>query len=300
MNSIVSYPERGEGGKNTYRGNCSPKLIEDIINQYKIKSLSDFMVGGGTTEDVCKRLGVQGTYLDLNRGFDMMTMDIPVRPDNIFWHPPYDDIVIYSDKMYSAADIERRYGFDPRENDLSRCANWEEFVKNMNICMMKQFAALKKGGRMFVLMGDIKKKGKLYSMLTDIVKPGTLEQIIIKTQHNCFSDNTYYSNRNFVPIVHEYLMVVKKDSSLIIPVKHTKDTQLDMRDMKVSTWRDTLIAIMENYGSTMTLDELYAKMEGHKKTANNPHWKEKIRQTLQINEKHFRNVERGKWQLIAA
>lgn len=91
MKSIVSYPERGEGGKNSYRGNCSPKLIEDIIAQYKIKELSDFMVGGGTTEDVCKTLGVQGTFLDLNRGFDMVSMDIPDRPANLFWHPPYDD-----------------------------------------------------------------------------------------------------------------------------------------------------------------------------------------------------------------
>lgn len=300
MKSIVSYPERGEGGKNTYRGNCSPKLIDDIIDQYKIKSLSDFMVGGGTTEDVCKRRGVSGTFLDLNRGFDMMSMDIPERPENLFWHPPYGDVIVYSDEMYSAAEIERKYGFDPRVNDLSRCKDWDEFVNYMNHCMMKQFATLEKGGRMFVLMGDVKRQGRLYSMLADIIKPGTLEQIIIKAQHNCFSDNTYYSNRNFVPIVHEYLMVVKKESSLIIPVKYTKNSQLDMRDMNTSTWRDTLIAIMENYGKTMTLDEIYSKVDGHKKAANNPHWKEKVRQTLQLNSKHFRNVERGVWALATA
>ena len=53
-----------------------------------------------------------------------MSMDIPERPQNIFWHPPYDNIVVYSDVMYDAADIKRRYGFDPRENDLSRCKNY--------------------------------------------------------------------------------------------------------------------------------------------------------------------------------
>lgn len=57
----------------------------------------------------------------------------------------------------------------------------------MNYAMMKQFSALENGGRMAVLMGDIKKKGRLYSMLAEIVKPGTLENIIIKAQHNCFS-----------------------------------------------------------------------------------------------------------------
>lgn len=31
LTSIVSYPERGTGGNNRYRGNCSPKLIEDLI-----------------------------------------------------------------------------------------------------------------------------------------------------------------------------------------------------------------------------------------------------------------------------
>ena len=35
LTSIVSYPERGEGGNNRYRGNCSPKLIEDLIGFFK-------------------------------------------------------------------------------------------------------------------------------------------------------------------------------------------------------------------------------------------------------------------------
>lgn len=81
MKSIVSYPDRGQGGRNSYRGNCSPRMIEDIIEQYQIHGLSDYMVGSGTIEDVCKKAGVAGTFLDLNRGFDMMTMDIPERPD---------------------------------------------------------------------------------------------------------------------------------------------------------------------------------------------------------------------------
>ena len=32
LTSIVSYPERGIGGNNRYRGNCSPKLVEDLIS----------------------------------------------------------------------------------------------------------------------------------------------------------------------------------------------------------------------------------------------------------------------------
>lgn len=59
MLSVVDYPDRGYGGKNTYRGNCSPKLIEDLIEQYQMKNLNDFMCGSGTTEDVCSRRGIE-------------------------------------------------------------------------------------------------------------------------------------------------------------------------------------------------------------------------------------------------
>lgn len=296
MNSIVSYPDRGSFGKSSYRGNCSGKLIEDIIDQYHIKSLSDFMVGSGTTEDVCKAHNICGDFADLNRGYDMMNMDIPNRADNIFWHPPYHDMIVYSGQQYSDADVIRQFGFDPKAGDLSRCASWEEFVERMNYCMMKQFSALEKGGRMFVLMGDMKRKGRLYSMLADIAKPGNLEQIIIKTQHNCWSDTQSYSNRNFVPIVHEYLMVVKKDSNLYIPVSFTTRRNLDIRDSQNASWRDIIFAILDENKGEMTLAELYAQMKDRKKTLSNPHWQEKIRQTVQ-NKKYFVNTGRGKYKI---
>lgn len=298
MKSVVSYPERGEGGNNQYRGNCSPKLIEDIIGQYGVHYLSDYMVGSGTAEDVCRRLDVPGTFLDLNRGFDMMSMDIPDRPENVFWHPPYDTIVTYSDVMYSAQDIMQRYGFDPRVNDLSRCKNWEDFVKKMNYCCLKQFTAMEKSGRMFILMGDIKKKGKLYSMLLDIAKPGTVEQIIIKTQHNCVSDRRAYSGK-FVPIAHEYLLVLRKDAPLIFDISMSRKVTCDVRDAAGSTWRDVVASVLEDAGSPLSLSEIYQRVDGHKKCQTNHSWKEKIRQTLQINP-CFHAIERGVWAVAAA
>lgn len=300
MKSIVSYPDRGNFGKNSYRGNCSGRLIEDIISQYKVRQLSDFMVGSGTTEDVCAFHHVPGTFLDLNRGYDMMSMDIPERSENIFWHPPYGSMITYSDNMYKASDIIRKYGFDPRVNDLSRCRDWDDFVSKMNHCMLKQFTSLEKGGRMFVLMGDWKQKGKLYSMLADIAKPGTLEQIIIKAQHNCMSDSNTYSNMNFVPIVHEYLMVVRKDSSLIIPVMMNVRKTLDMRKSQNATWRDIIIAIVENSGkSGMSLAEIYEEIKDSPKTKSNPNWQAKVRQTLQ-DERYFTRIGRGEYVRSAA
>lgn len=295
MLSIVSYPERGKGGRNDYRGNCSPKMIEDIINQYGVQNLNDYMCGSGTTEDVCRARKIETHCYDLNRGFDMMTMDIPERPENIFFHPPYDDIIIYSDKMYKADDIIQKYGFDPRINDLSRCNGWEDFVKKMNYCVNKQFASLEKGGRMFVLMGDIKKKGKLYSMLCDIAKPGTLEQIIIKAQHNCVSYNRSY-NGHFVPIVHEYLMVVRKDSAIIYQIGMNQYFEFDMRDSKSATWRDVVAAVLEDSGE-LSLSDIYSKIEGHRKCEANPHWKDKVRQTLQMYN-NFTSSRRGVWCIV--
>lgn len=294
MKSVVSYPERGIYGNNKYRGNCSGRLIEDLISQYKLTSLSDYMVGGGTTEDVCRAKNIPGTFLDLNRGFDMMAMDIPERAENIFWHPPYGGMIIYSDKMYKAADIINKYGFDPRINDLSRAKDWDDFVNKMNYCMLKQFSSLEKGGRMFVLMGDWKQKGKLYSMLCDIAKPGTLEQIIIKMEHNCVSDSRQYSNLNFVPICHEYVMVVKKDAAIIMPVSMTVRRKMDIRDTKSATWRDVIASVLEEYGRPMKLEEIYRVIDGHERCKNNPNfWKEKVRQTLQKG--GFKHVSTGVW-----
>lgn len=297
MNTIVSYPDRGEYGKSSYRGNCSGLLIEDLIKQYKLESLSDFMVGSGTTEDVVRKHDLRGTFADLNRGYDMLNMKIPERAENIFWHPPYHDMIVYSGEQYSDRMVIDTYGFDPKAVDLSRCADWDEFVKKMNHCMMKQFASLEKGGRMFTLVGDMKRKGVLYSMLCDIVKPGTLEQIIIKTQHNCVSDRNTYTNRNFVPIVHEYLLVTKKDNELIIPVSMTVKRNADIRQLHSPSWRDVLHALLKE-SDEMSLQELYASIDGSQKTRNNPHWKEKVRQTLQ-NNKYFIRTSKGIYKIAS-
>lgn len=301
MQSIVSYPERGSYGRNSYRGNCSGKLIKDIINQYKLRGLSDFMVGSGTTEDVVRETGLRGTFADLNRGFDMMTMDVPERAENIFWHPPYHDMVVYSNSQYKAADVERATGLSADTilaDDLSRCASWEEFVKKMNHCMLKQFAALEKGGRMFTLVGDMKRRGKLFSMILDLVKPGTVENIIIKAQHNCWSERQEYSG-TFVPIVHEYLLVTRKDTGLIVPVSYGMRAEYDMRRFASQSWRDLVFSIIQENGGQMSLQELYDAIKDSAKARANQHWQEKVRQVVQDVRK-FTRTERGCYTLATA
>lgn len=294
MKSIVSYPERGQGGKSSYRGNCSPKLISDLIEQFKLEEINDYACGSGTTKDVAEQLGIRSFATDLRLGFDLMNHEIDQRPEAIFFHPPYWDIIRYADSMYSAQEVKKAYGYDPLKSDLSQIPTWEGFVNAMNYCVMKQFNALAKGGRMFILMGDIKKKGKLYSMLCDIMKPGTLEQIVIKAQHNCWSDQVSYSGR-FIPIVHEYLLIVRKDLSLSFLVKVTKNIKADIRSMKNATWKDIVAAVLEDAGSPLCLDQIYNKVKGFERAKDYKIVEEKVRQTLQRYPSLFKSVSRGIW-----
>ena len=132
LTSIVSYPERGEGGNNRYRGNCSPKLVEDLIGFFRPQEICDYMCGSGTTKAAADKLGIGSHLYDLHSGFDIMNCEIPERPEFIFWHPPYWDIVTYSDVMYSASEVQNQYGYDPKQFDLSRIPDWENFARAMN------------------------------------------------------------------------------------------------------------------------------------------------------------------------
>lgn len=113
LTSIVSYPERGTGGNNRYRGNCSPKLIEDLIGFFRPAEICDYMCGSGTTQDAAHSMGIISHCYDLHSGFDLINCEIPERPEFVFWHPPYWDMITYSDVMYKASEVQSKYGYDP-------------------------------------------------------------------------------------------------------------------------------------------------------------------------------------------
>lgn len=50
LTSVVSYPDRGPYGDWRYRGNCSGRLIKDLIKFYKPKSVLDPCEGGRTSD----------------------------------------------------------------------------------------------------------------------------------------------------------------------------------------------------------------------------------------------------------
>lgn len=297
MESIVSYPERGKGGHSNYRGNCSPLLIEDLLSHYKPANIADFMVGSGTTEDVAQAMGVPCSCYDLHRGFDLLNNDIRERPAMIFFHPPYWRIIPYAGVQYDALAVLNKYGIDPALSDLSRNQSWEAFLKELDYCTIKQYAALEKGGYMAILVGDIKQRRKLYSMILEMTKPGTIEQIVIKAQHNCVSDRTKYNGRPFIPIIHEYLLILRKDNALCFNFMMTQNREGDIRDLKIPSWKDVICSVIEDSGGPVSLKTLYQAIEGHKKTQQNRHWMEKIRQTLYINSHIFEQVGKSLWNL---
>lgn len=289
MNSIVSYENRGKWGNNQYRGNASGKLLIDLHEVYKFNQVADYMSGSFTTKDVGKDLNIVTNCYDLNIGFDLISNDIKERNEFIYWHPPYWDIIKYSGNMY---------GDKPLKNDLSHISDYEEFIKAINYCLAKQYTSLENSGRMAILMADVKKNKKLYSMLLDMNKLGTVEQIVIKKQHNCWSNTKKYINENFIRIAHEYCLILRKDNPLIMDYMVSKRGRMDLRDSINITWKDLVASSLEQLGGKTSLDKLYSFIDGFKKTDNNKDWKAKIRQTLQIHTNLFSNVEKGVWKLV--
>lgn len=299
MESIISFPERGKWGSSKYRGNCSGYVQKALFEQFRSKEVTDPMAGSFTTRDVAKDMGIVAHCYDLSMGFNALKDDIPDEAcgsDTWFWHPPYSEVINipYAGSMWDDKKFRESFGYDPKPYDLGQMP-WDKFVAAMNFCLMKFYSAMEKGARICILMGDIKRKGVCYSMLKEIAMPGTLENIVIKAQHNCVSDRTSYSG-NFIPIVHEYIMIIRKDSAYCLDFKYTTKKELDIRDSKDTAWRDVVRAAMKNCGGHATLSEIYAEMEGYKKCEGYPHWKNKIRQTLQISN-CFSSSERGVWQL---
>ena len=186
-----------------------------------------------------------------------------------------------------------------KQSDLGQMP-WDQFMKTLNKIVMKYYASMDNGSRMSILMGDVRRNG-LHSMLNDIVKPGELEQIIIKMQHNTVSGrsgNSYGGIRSFVPLVHEYLLVLKKPDGYMVEYQLPVFYKKDIRDSKTVTWRDVVYSVIKKLGKA-NIDDIYSEVEGHERANSVKDWKAKVRQTLQVYPKIFKNTEKGVWALAA-
>jgi len=231
MNTVWSFPERGSWATHDakYRGNWSPYIPRNLLIRYSAEGdlVLDQFVGGGTTLVEAKLLnrniiGVDVNPTALERCHEKTTFDWPcsgkvyikqgdarnlyfIRDgsiDFICTHPPYADIIQYSDNI---------------STDLSRL-NVTEFLSEMQVVAADCFRVLKSGKYCAILMGDTRKKGNVVPMSFEIMKlfenvGFKTKEIIIKEQHNCKATGYWKTNSvkyNFLLLAHEYLFVFRK------------------------------------------------------------------------------------------
>lgn len=228
----------------SYRGNWSPYIPRNIIIRHSKPDdlILDPFCGGGTTAVEAKLLGRRCIALDINpnaveltlRNLDFKFMvqesllvsnsgPCVFEPkvergdarylegvssesiDLICTHPPYANIVQYSDAL---------------EGDISH-HDVDEFLEDMHLVAKECFRVLKPGRKCAILIGDTRRKKHVvpigFRTINAFLKQGfLLNELIIKRQHNCRTTGFWYTSSlryNFLLLAQEYLPVfIKPDS----------------------------------------------------------------------------------------
>lgn len=124
------------------------------------------------------------------------------RIDLICNHPPYADIIQYSEDI-------------PEDLSLLKV---KDFLEEMKKVAAESYRVLKNDKFCAVLMGDTRQKGHMIPMSFDVMRifeeaGFKLKELIIKEQHNCKATGYWKTNSvkyNFLLIAHEYLFVFRK------------------------------------------------------------------------------------------
>lgn len=300
--SVVSYPDRGKGGSNKWRGNSGPGIVKDFLltwhtdRQGNLDTQSlvvDPMKGSDTTGDVCRELGVRYRGFDLHEGFDAARQDLLSALDgeqakSVFVHPPYLGMISYSGSQW---------GKTPSAADLSHVGTDEYAFDEMLQSIVQNVArATAPGGHYALLVGNWRKNGRYYHMASHVIAlaPDDLAMEIIKQQHNCVSDNRRYSG-SFVPTLHETLLVFRRanDNSifaLAAPTLHRLEKFAKM------TWRNVIVGAMRS-GESTTAKDLVERLESHPRASRTNSLYAKVRQTLREHPETFEQIARGKYAL---
>ena len=122
--------------------------------------------------------------------------------DLICTHPPYADIIKYSEDI-------------PEDLSLLKV---KDFLEEMKKEASESYRVLKKDKFCAVLMGDTRQKGHMIPMSFEVMRifedaGFKLKELIIKEQHNCKATGYWKTNSvkyNFLLIAHEYLFVFRK------------------------------------------------------------------------------------------
>jgi len=231
--TVWSFARRGKWATHNskYRGNWAPEVVRNLIIRYSQEGdfLLDPMIGGGTTAIECKLLNRNLLALDVNPNALELTKtalefesefspnikvklndsrDLPMLDDEsidfVLNHPPYVDIIKYSDKQI--------------KEDLSNIHDLDEFCDEIEKVAKEFYRVLKKGKYCAILIGDTRRQ-KMYQplafkVLERFLKVGfMLKEDIIKHQHNCKATGFWVNKSkeyNFLLIMHEHLFVFQK------------------------------------------------------------------------------------------
>ena len=231
--TVWSFARRGKWATHNskYRGNWAPEVVRNLILRYSKEGdfLLDPMVGGGTSAIEAKLLNRNLLALDINpNAIDLtknaLNFECEFNPkikimqndsrdlsflknesiDLVLFHPPYADIIKYSNKEI--------------DGDLSNIHNLDDFSNEIEIIAKELYRVLKKDKFCAVLIGDTR-RNKMYQPLAfkvmeRFLKVGfTLKEDIIKHQHNCKATGFWVNKSkeyNFLLIMHEHLFIFKK------------------------------------------------------------------------------------------
>lgn len=232
MTTHWSFPKRGDWATHDakWRGNWSPYIPRNIMLRYSQENdlVLDQFAGGGTTLVEAKLLNRNIIGVDVNdaalarckdktdfehkgangkvyikkgdaRNLDFIPDD---SIDLICTHPPYADIIKYSEDI---------------KEDLS-LLKINDFLKEMKKVANESYRVLKKDKFCAVLMGDTRQKGHMIPMSFEVMQVFQdagfkLKELIIKEQHNCKATGYWKTNSrkyNFLLIAHEYMFVFRK------------------------------------------------------------------------------------------
>lgn len=232
MTTLWSFPQRGDWATHDskWRGNWSPYIPRNIILRYSREGdlVLDQFAGGGTTLVEAKLLNRDIIGIDINeialtrcrektmfncefakgkvyinKGDARDLKAIPnERIDLICTHPPYADIIRYSDDI---------------DGDLSRF-KVKDFLEQMKPVAAECFRVLKKGKFCAILMGDTRQNGCIIPMSFDVMRifqnvGFRLKEMVVKEQHNCMATKYWQKgsvNNNFLLIAHEHLFIFIK------------------------------------------------------------------------------------------
>jgi DNA modification methylase len=188
------------------------------------------MIGGGTTAIEAKILNRHITCIDINeKAIKRTQKSLEFEVDNkskqrivkcdardmsfiknneidfVLTHPPYADIIKYSDGKL--------------KNDLSNIHDIDAFVDEIEKVSKELYRVLKPGKYCAILMGDTR-RNKMYQPLAfkvmeKFLKTGfKLKEDIIKRQFNCKATGFWVNKSkeaNFLLIMHEHLFIFQKE-----------------------------------------------------------------------------------------